>query len=79
MDRQVHLVFGVDDEPKFLLDKKSATDRDRWPFDKPMHLLLNIAVGGTWGGQKGIDPNVFPARMEIDYVRVYQLNPGKKK
>ncbi|MEO8617847.1 MAG: glycoside hydrolase family 16 protein [Sphingomicrobium sp.] len=72
------IVMGVDDEPRFML-KNVRNDRDRWPFDKPMHLLLNIAVGGTWGGQKGVDPNVFPARMEVDYVRVYQLNPGKKK
>ena len=54
------------------------SSRDRWPFDKPMHLLLNIAVGGEWGGQKGIDPDSFPARMAIDYVRVYQLPAGKK-
>lgn len=43
-----------------------------WPFDNKMYLLLNVAVGGDWGGQKGIDDTVFPKRMEIDYVRVYQ-------
>ena len=42
-----------------------------WPFDSPFYLLLNVAVGGNWGGQKGVDPNVFPAVMEVDYVRVY--------
>lgn len=45
---------------------------DAWPFDNPMYLLLNIAVGGNWGGQKGVDENIWPKRMEIDYVRVYQ-------
>jgi len=65
------IVTGVDDEPKFML-KNVRSSRDRWPFDKPMHLLLNIAVGGQWGGQKGIDAKAFPARMEVDYVRVYQ-------
>jgi hypothetical protein len=35
---------------------------------------MNIAVGGNLGGQKGIDPSVFPAVMEVDYVRVYS-NP----
>lgn len=45
----------------------------QWPFDKRFHLLLNIAVGGTWGGSKGVDPDVWPQRMEIDYVRVYQF------
>ena len=45
---------------------------DAWPFDNKMHLLLNIAVGGNWGGQKGVDENIWPQKMEIDYVRVYQ-------
>ena len=49
-----------------------AADHRQWPFDKPFHLLLNIAVGGTWGGAKGVDPKIWPQRMEIDYVRVYQ-------
>lgn len=43
-----------------------------WPFDKEFHLLLNVAIGGAWGGVKGIDDTVFPQKMEIDYVRVYQ-------
>lgn len=44
-----------------------------WPFDKRFHLLMNIAVGGDWGGQKGVDDGGFPARMQVDYVRVYKL------
>ena len=43
----------------------------RWPFDQRFHLLFNIAVGGWWGGAKGVDNDVFPTKMEIDYVRVY--------
>lgn len=50
-----------------------AADYRQWPFDKPFHLLFNLAVGGTWGGQDGVDPSIWPQRMEIDYVRVYQL------
>jgi len=40
------------------------------PFREPHYLLLNLAVGGTRGG----DPaqTEFPARFEVDYVRVYQ-------
>jgi beta-glucanase (GH16 family) len=44
-----------------------------WPFDKRFHWLLNLAVGGNWGGQKGVDETIFPARFEIDYVRVFKL------
>ncbi|WOE75527.1 glycoside hydrolase family 16 protein [Alterisphingorhabdus coralli] len=65
------MMFGVDDKPKFLF-KKESSKRSRWPFDRPQHLLLNIAIGGSWGGQKGIADDAVPARMEIDYVRVYQ-------
>lgn len=44
-----------------------------WPFDKRFHLLMNIAVGGNWGGAQGVDPSVFPQAMEVDYVRVYEM------
>lgn len=44
-----------------------------WPFDKRFHWLLNLAVGGDWGGQMGVDEGAFPAKMEVDYVRVYDL------
>jgi beta-glucanase (GH16 family) len=43
-----------------------------WPFDQDFHLILNIAVGGAWGGAQGIDPDIWPREMVIDYVRVYQ-------
>ncbi|WP_255474253.1 glycoside hydrolase family 16 protein [Pontibacter qinzhouensis] len=44
-----------------------------WPFDKRFHLLLNIAVGGDWGGAQGIDPDIYPQTMEVEYVRVYKM------
>lgn len=50
-----------------------GTGKDAWPFDQPFHLLLNIAIGGNWGGQKGVDDSIFPQKMLVDYVRVYQL------
>ncbi|WP_417431797.1 family 16 glycosylhydrolase [Halpernia sp.] len=45
---------------------------DEWPFDKRFHIILNVAVGGMWGGKNGIDDTIFPQKMEIDYVRVFQ-------
>jgi beta-glucanase (GH16 family) len=44
-----------------------------WPFDKRFHILLNVAVGGDWGGAQGIDDTIFPASLLIDYVRVYKM------
>ncbi|MCU0458097.1 MAG: glycoside hydrolase family 16 protein [Bacteroidales bacterium] len=45
---------------------------EEWPFDQDFFLKLNVAIGGGLGGRKGIDDSVFPQRMVIDYVRVYQ-------
>lgn len=45
---------------------------ENWPFDQPHFFILNVAVGGNWGGAQGIDNSIFPQKMEIDYVRVYQ-------
>ncbi|HEU4861473.1 MAG TPA: glycoside hydrolase family 16 protein [Chitinophagaceae bacterium] len=60
------------DEKIFFRFGNEHSGYDAWPFDNKMHLLLNIAVGGNWGGQKGVDENIWPQRMEIDYVRVYK-------
>jgi beta-glucanase (GH16 family) len=43
---------------------------DPWVFDHPFFLLLNMAVGGNFGGPVGGD-TVFPQSIEVDYVRVY--------
>jgi beta-glucanase (GH16 family) len=42
-----------------------------WPFDSPFYIIMNIAMGGNLGGP-AIDPAITVARMEVDYVRVYQ-------
>ncbi len=63
----------VDGKPYFNFPKESSYQWAEWPFDKPFHLILNIAAGGNWGGQKGVDDNVFPQKMLVDYVRVYPL------
>lgn len=43
-----------------------------WPFDKKFYLLVNVAVGGNWGGKEGIDNSIFPKEMLVDYVRIYK-------
>lgn len=44
-----------------------------WPFTRPYALILNLAVGGDWGGQKGVDDAAFPQTMAVDYVRYWRL------
>ncbi|HEV2211266.1 MAG TPA: glycoside hydrolase family 16 protein [Verrucomicrobiae bacterium] len=65
------LDFFVDDH-KYFTYENEGSGAAAWPFDKPQYLILNLAIGGEWGGQHGIDDAAFPQRYEIDYVRVYQ-------
>ena len=60
------------DQQHYFTFRNEGTGPEAWPYDKRFHLLLNLAIGGNWGGQKGIDDNLFPHTFEIDYVRVYQ-------
>ncbi len=69
------------DKIDFILDgytylsfKNRGTGSGEWPFDQRFHLILNIAVGGNWGGKMGVDESIFPASMEVDYVRVFEKN-----
>ena len=60
------------DDQLFFTFKNEGTGFKEWPFDQKFHLLLNLAVGGNWGGKNGIDEAIFPRSMVVDYVRVYQ-------
>jgi beta-glucanase (GH16 family) len=60
------------DDSLYFTSPNDKTGWEVWPFDKPFIMLLNIAVGGDWGGVKGVDTTIWPQRMEVDYVRVYQ-------
>ena len=62
----------VDDVQIFEFINKN-TGYSSWPFNKKFFLILNIAVGGNWGGAQGVDDGIFPTKMEVDYVRVYSL------
>jgi beta-glucanase (GH16 family) len=60
------------DGQRYFTFRNEGTGARAWPFDKPQYLLVNLAIGGSWGGQKGIDDSRFPHRFLIDYVRIYQ-------
>lgn len=66
-------IRGYIDDARVFEFANEGTGTEAWPFDQPFHLLMNVAVGGDWGGAQGVDPAVFPAWMEVDYVRVYPL------
>ena len=65
------MTFLVDGET-LLTYRNDGTGRDAWPFDKAFYIIFNLAWGGDWGGQQGVDETALPATMAVDYVRVYQ-------
>ena len=67
----INIRISVDSTTYFVFSNENS-GYDAWPFYNRMHLLLNIAVGGNWGGQQGVDDTIWPQKMEIDYVRVWQ-------
>lgn len=62
------IVFEVDGVEQCAFYKKDYADS--WPFDKPHYLILNVAIGGGFGGEA--DMSVLPATMEIKSIKIYQ-------
>jgi len=80
-DWHVYEIIWDEDKIYFIVDgliyhdfENSDKSYKEWPFDQKFHLIMNIAVGGSWGGQQGIDATAFEGNgqvMEVDWVRVY--------
>ena len=62
--------FFFDEEKYFTFDLDLAGPGPENPFRKPHYLLINLALGGSWGGP--MDDTVLPQQYLIDYVRVYE-------
>jgi len=67
------ITFFIDDRSYFVFHNDHQNDEATWPFHRPHYLLINLAVGGFWGGKKGIDDRIFPQQFSIDYVRYYEI------
>ncbi|RZL98636.1 MAG: glycoside hydrolase family 16 protein, partial [Pedobacter sp.] len=68
VDWTPYAIRGYYDDVKVFEFVNEETGYKAWPFDKRFHLLLNVAVGGDWGGAQGIDDSIFPQSMVVDYV-----------
>ena len=60
----------LDGELYYTYDK--IADELEWPFNQPQNIILNLAVGGGWGGAKGVDSSYTSHQYILDYVRVYE-------
>ena len=73
--------FGIDwtkDKMDFYVDGiliytfyPQVKNEDTWPFDKPFYFLVNLAIGGNFGGPE-VDDTIFPQKFIVDYIKVYQ-------
>ena len=57
--------------------RKAGDDRDRWPWDYPFYLILDMQLGGSWVG--AVDERTLPAEMAIDWIKIYRLKRGNKR
>lgn len=66
------IVTGIDDLALFTVTPADLAPESTWVFDRPVFLLLNLAVGGNWPGPP--DPSTpNPSTMLVDWVRVTEL------
>ena len=73
MDWTPDAIKGYYDDQLIFTYLNDGKGSPSWPFNQKFHLLLNLAVGGNWGGIKGVDDNAFPTAMQVDYVRFYKM------
>lgn len=73
MDWAPYGIRGYVDGKKYFEYTYKAKGYKYWPFDKKFFLIINLAIGGDWGGLHGVDNKIFPTTMEVDYVRVYKF------
>ncbi|MEP7130322.1 MAG: glycoside hydrolase family 16 protein [Sphingomicrobium sp.] len=71
------ITIGVDGQAYMQVRNDQPGGRGAWPFDAPFYLILNLAMGGDWAAAKGIDDAALPQRMEVDYVRIWEMPPEK--
>lgn len=80
-DRLVMLVDGMQ---YYSVDKKAGADYKDWPYDQPYYLIINLALGGSWGGRDrvnfpkdGVDPAALPATMRVESIKYYPYTGPK--
>jgi licheninase len=67
------ITIGVDGRGILRVPNDQPGGKGAWPFTTPFEMILNLAIGGDWAAAKGIDNAAMPQRMEVDYVRVWEL------
>ena len=62
--------FFIDDNEVYVYQPQNKNENN-WPFSQPFYIILNLAIGGNFGGPE-VDDAIFPQQFSIDYIKVYQ-------
>lgn len=62
------ITFYIDNNEVYVFNPKEENE-NTWPFDQPFYILVNMAIGGNFGGPE-VDDKIFPKQFEIDYIKV---------
>jgi beta-glucanase (GH16 family) len=72
------ITFELNNNPFYTYSRPVGANYTNWPFDQPFYLILNLAMGGSWGGEdtaqfpgNGIDNSALPATMSIQSIYYY--------
>lgn len=68
------ITIGVDGHAYMRVNNDQPGGKAAWPYTRPYQMILNLAIGGDWGGVKGIDDAALPQRMSVDYVRYWRAS-----
>ena len=62
--------FYIDNQLMYTFSPKEKNKKN-YPFNKPFFVILNMAIGGSFGGPD-VDDSIFPQEFIIDYIKIYQ-------
>lgn len=64
------------DDIKYFTYKNLGISWSFWPYNADFYVILNLAIGGNWGGAQGVDPAMTEATMEVEYVKMIDMGIG---
>lgn len=62
--------FYIDNKLVYTFSPEIKNDKT-WPFNQPFYIIINLAIGGNFGGPE-VDDTIFPKQFEIDYIKIWK-------
>lgn len=65
------LIFSINGKTSLIYPKIETDKKGQFPFGTPYYLLIDMQIEGSWVGRA--DPEQYPVKMEVDWVKMYEL------